>query len=348
VSSAIASHRPATVVLTHLLAALEATTAPITLVIDHLESVSNPECTDLIGELASRLPGSTRLVLSSRVYPRLPIARLRAEGRLLEIGVQDLALDVDDAAALLVGAGTDPAELDVQELVGRTEGWPAALYLAALAMQIGVPRPEAATAIRGDSRFLGDYLRAEILEQLSPHEAEFLIRTSVLESLSGALCDATLGGVGSAARLEEIEQGNLLLVPLDDRREWYRYHRLFGELLRSELGRREPELVPTLHARAAEWYETNGRPEQALRHAQAAKDTEHVARLLEQLVQPVWASGRAGTVMRWLEWLADEDLLGRYPALTVHGALMYALLGYPAEAEAWSAAAEGSMDTNRL
>ena len=241
---------------------------------------------------------------------------------------------------MLVAAGVDIGEVDVPELVGRTEGWPAGLYLAAVASHVGTTSALAARAVSGDSRTIGDYLRTEILDQLTPADASFLIETSVLETLQGALCDATLEVTGSAERLVEFERRNLMLVPLDDRRESYRYHRLFGELLRSELDRRAPERVPQLHARAAAWFEANGRLEQALHHAMAANDADRVAALLTDLVQPVWASGRAETAMGWLEWLADRELLGDYPWLTVHGSLMYALLGYPAKAEAWADAAK--------
>ena len=340
VFSALASRLPPAALSNQLVAILEAMTGPVTVVVDHLDSVTNPECMALVAEVASRLPDHVRLVLASRVEPRLPMARLRVEGRLLEIGMDDLALDLDEAAGLLVGAGIDIDGLDVQALVDRTEGWPAGLFLAGLAMQVAPSRGDSARSIRGDSRYLGDYLRAEVLDQVSAEESAFLVRTSILDSLSGPLCDATLDAEGSSDRLEAMERRRLLIVPLDGRHEWYRYQRLFGELLRSELHRREPALVPELHARAAAWYQANGQPEEALRHAQVAKDGDLVSDLLHGLMQSVWASGRAGTVMRWMEWLAEEDLLDRYPALTVHGALMYALLGYPAQAEVWAAAAE--------
>ena len=282
-------------------------------------------------------------MICSREQIRLPIARLRVEGRLLEIDARDLALDHDEAAGLLQGIGVGLADADVTELVGRTEGWPAGLFLAAMSLQVGTPRLDAGVGLTGDSRFLGDYLRAEVLDRASPQDVEFLIQTSILESLSGPLCDATLDVEGSSAQLDDLEQRNLWVVPLDDRREWYRYHRLFGELLRAELQRRHPELVPQLHARATDWYQANGRPERALRHAQAARDFDRAARLLLDLVQPVWASGRAETVLRWFDWLAHENLLGRYPWLTANGALMYALAGRAAEADTWSAAAERSL-----
>jgi LuxR family transcriptional regulator, maltose regulon positive regulatory protein len=343
VFAALASHRPPVTLVARLLAALEALTRPIALAIDHLENITNVECLDVIGELAMRLPANARMVLCSRDNVGLPLARLRVGARLLEIGASDLALNREEAAVVLDSVGVTAATEDVDELVARTEGWPAGLYLAALGMRTTGPHRETALSLTGESRFLGDYLRAEVLDRASPQEVAFLTHTSILEQLSGSLCDATLDAVGSAARLQEIEGRNLLLVPLDGHRDWYRYHQLFRELLGAELQRREPQLVPELHGRAAAWFEANGRPEAALAHARAAGDSDQVARLLLDLVQPVWASGRADTVMGWLRWLADENLLDIYPALTVHGALMYALAGRPVEAEGWAEAAERAL-----
>ena len=326
-----------------LVEALEAMADPLTLVIDQLECLTNPECLDIIGQVAAGLPERARLVVSSRVQPRLPTPRLRAQGRLLEIGTRDLALSIGEAKGLLLAAGIDLPDDEAHTLFDRTEGWPAGLYLAAVAMTVGSPNSDTAYALRGDNRIVGDYLRAEILDRLSPDDASFLQRASIVDSMSGALCDATLAVTGSAARLEGFDTRNVLVVPLDDRREWYRFHRLFGELLRSELRRQESEVeVQRLHARAAAWYHANGRLEEALRHAQAAKDYDRVADLVSSLSQPQWASGRAETVRRWLDWMAAEDVLDRYPELTVHGALMHGLLGRPAEAETWSNAAERS------
>ncbi len=340
--AAVASRRSPAALAGLLVQAMASMIAPVTLVIDQLEFVTNPECLDILRHVAVGLPAGSRMILSSRVQPRLSTPRLRVQGELQEIGVRELALSADEATALLLAAGVDLGEDDVSTLVERTEGWPAGLYLASVAMTVGSPDPATEFELRGDNRLVGDYLRDEVLGRLSPHDASFLRRASILESMSGGVCDATLDVTGSAALLESFEDRNLLVVPLDERREWYRLHRLLGELLRSELHRHEPELEAQLHARAAAWYQANGRPEQALHHAQEAKNHDRVARLIGDLMQPVWASGQAATVQRWLEWLDDEDVLDRYPALTAHGALWYALLGYPADAETWANAAERS------
>ena len=342
VFGALAAQRHPAALASVLVEVVETIAVPFTLVIDQLEFVTNPECLDIIRQLAVGLSDGARLVLSSRVQPRLPVPRLRAQGRLLEIGIKDLALSAQEARALLLAAGVENADHDVDGLIDRTEGWPAGLYLAAIAANVGNPDPGTAFELSGDNRFVGDYLRDEVLDRLSPEDASFLKQASILDIVSGPLCDATLDTTGSAARLEAFENRNLLVVPLDDRREWYRFHRLFGELLRSELHRHEPELEAQLHARAAAWHQANGRPEQALEHARAANDNDLFALLLSDLIQPVWASGRVETVQRWLEWLAQDDVADRHPELAVHGALMYALLGHPAHMETWASAAERS------
>ena len=163
--------------------------------------------------------------------------------------------------------------------------------------------------------------------------------------MCGPLCDAVLNTKGSAKVLESLAGSNLLLVPLDRRREWYRYHHLFRDLLGAELQRRQPEPIPELHRRAAAWCETNGLEETAIDHAQASGDADQVARLVLQLMQPVWASGRVDTVLRWTEWFERKQLMKRYPAVSVHGALIFALLGRATKAEQWAAATERASPT---
>ncbi|MGH9260130.1 MAG: hypothetical protein ACRD08_09600, partial [Acidimicrobiales bacterium] len=183
-------------------------------------------------------------------------------------------------------------------------------------------------------------MRSEILSRLSDDVVRFLVHSSVLDRMSGSLCDAVLRRSGTAQVLESIESSNVLLVPLDHHREWYRYHHLFRELRATELRRREPEIVPQLHLRAAAWCEANGMPEAAIEHAQAAGDADQVCRLVLNVANPVWASGRADTVLRWMEWFESQGLVERYPGIAVHGALMFALMGRSGETERWATAAE--------
>jgi LuxR family transcriptional regulator, maltose regulon positive regulatory protein len=337
---ALASPLAAVSVPSLLVAAIAAMDGPVSLVVDHLEVVTKPECLDAVAQLALGLPPGSQLALGSRDALPLPAARLRAQGGLAEVGVAHLAMGSGEAPSLLRGAGVELAPAAVDELVERTEGWPTGLYLAALARTAGSPHPDRGLSFGGDDRFVGDYLRSEILNRVSAEEASFLTRTSILDGMSGPLCDATLAASGSARRLEDLEDRNLLVLPLDHRREWYRYHLLFRELLASELRRREPEVVPELHRRAGAWCETNGLPEIAIEHAQAAGDPDTVARLVLTLANPVWAGGRADTVLRWVAWFEDQGLVENYPGIAVHGALMFALDGQPAMTERWAEAAE--------
>ena len=313
---------------------------PVTIVLDHAEAVTNKKCLNTIAEFALRLPAGWQLALASRSGVPLPTARLRAHGGIVEIGAEDLAMSPQEAFSLLEGAGADLEAADIHELLQRTEGWPAGLYIAALAIKSGTRHTDVGFTFTGDDVFMGDYLRSELLDRVSPAEASFLTHASVLDRMCGSLCDAVLDRKGSERVLEELERRNLLVVPLDRHREWYRYHHLLRDLLQSELRRRDPDLVQDLHFRAAAWYEANAMPEAAIEHARAAGDYDRVARLLLELAQPVWAGGRVQTVLRWMESLRDVTAAEHYGAIAVHGSLIFALLGQPSEAERWAAAAE--------
>jgi len=326
--------------VSRLASAVSVMTRPVVLVLDHAEVLENQQCLDAVAELAMHLPAGSQIAFASRSRPSLPTALLRARGQLKEVGPAELAMDELEARGLLEGAGVRLAREDTVELIRRTEGWPAGLYLAALAVKAGSPQRGAGFAFTGDDLFMADYLRSELLSRLSPEEVRFLTRTSVLDRMSGPLCDAVVGVPGSGPVLETLESRNLLVVPLDRHRKWYRYHHLFRELLRAELERGEPELVRRLHSRAAAWFEANGMPEMAIDHAQAAGDADRVADLVWNLAQPSYASGRADTALGWLQWFDNEGLIERYPSIAIQGAWLHALLGQPAAAERWTAAAE--------
>ncbi len=338
--SALVSSGGDITVVPRFVSAIAAMHRPVTLVLDHAEAVTNKQCLNTIAEFALRLPPGWKLALSSRAGVPLPVARLRAQGRIVEVSAEDLAMSPEEAASLLEGAGAELGEASIHELLQRTEGWPAGLYIAALAIKAGTRQSEVGFTFTGDDIFMGDYLRSELLDRVSGAEASFLTRTSVLDRMCGSLCDAILGEEGSQRFLERLEARNLLIVPLDRRRDWFRYHHLLQELLQAELRRREPDLVQDLHFRAAGWYEANAMPEPAIGHAQAAADYDRVARLVLELAQPVWAGGRVETVLRWMEWLRDITSAEHYGAIAVHGSLIFALLGQPSEAERWAAAAE--------
>ncbi len=326
-------------------AILSSRSAPFSLVIDHLEFVHNRQCLDAIVELALHLPGGSQLAVASRTEPPLPMAHLRAHGRVIEIGADDLAMGPVEAQALLAGTEVELRAADLTTLIERTEGWPVGLYLAALALRSDGRHKTVGVAFGGDDRLMADYLRSEVLSHLSSRTTQFLRRTALLDRLSGPLCDAVLGAGGSRQVLETLERSNLLLVPLDRHREWYRYHHMFQDLLRDELMRSEAELIPLLHDRAAGWLEANGLPDEAIDHAQAAGDAPRAARLFAARAQLTYAAGRMSTALRWLGWFEAHGLIDGYPQVAMLGALAEAMLGRPTEAERWAdAAAAGSFE----
>ena len=348
VVEALEARRPVHTVMARLHPWVVADREPFTLAIDHADAVTNPEAFDIVTQIAMQLPEQHRLLVASRAPPRWPAPRMRAQGRLYELGDSDLALDPKEAAELLRRSGVELLPTDVEELTSRTEGWAAGLYLAALAMQSGSPDRPPVTP-HGSHPYLAEYFRSEVLDQLPREEVEFLVRTSVLDRLTASLCDAVLETTDSGGWLQRASSQNLFLHPIDDQDRWYRVHQLFRDLLAAELRDHEPALLPELHRRAASWYEANGMAESALEHAQAAGDTERAAALIGELMQPTWAVGRADTVMRWLQWLADEDLLALHPPIAVGGTFMYAMAGRPIEAERWADAVLGAtFDTPTL
>ena len=254
------------------------------LVLDDVHVLHNSECRAALSVLADHVPAGSRLVLAGRAEPPLRIARLRAEGRILEIGPGDLSLTREEASSLLRAAEVALGEDDVAELHRRTEGWPVGLYLAALYLREGGSPGAAAVSFGGDDRLVSEYVESEFLARISQRQRVFLTRTAVLERMCGPLCEAVLELPGSAATLADLARSNLLLVPLDRRGQWYRYHHLFRDMLLAELERLEPGLIPVLRRRAAGWCLRNGLPEEALEYSIAAGDVDGAARLVEKLV----------------------------------------------------------------
>jgi LuxR family maltose regulon positive regulatory protein len=325
-------------VLPRLGATLAGKALAVVVVLDDVHLLHDREGLDAVAVLVDHLPPGSQLAVTSRGEPPLPMARWRAEGRLAELGPGELAMSPVEAGLLLRAARVELPDAEVAELTRRTEGWPVALYLAALSVKA---RPAAdGVGLSGRDRFLVDYLQSALLSRLSPPEVQFLTRTAVLERLSAPLCDAVLATTGSAAVLESLERSNLLVVPLDRQRNWYRYHPLFRELLRGQLERDEPELVGELTLRAAHWCQHHGLPEAAIGYAMDAGDADLVARGVEQAAISVYRSGRLATVQGWFDWFDDHDLLQHYPAVAVLGAWIQALGGHTTAAERWADAAE--------
>jgi LuxR family maltose regulon positive regulatory protein len=295
----------------------------------------NQQCRAALSALADQVPARGRLVFAGRDAPPVRVARLRAEGRIAEIGPADLALTRQEAAVLLAEAQVTLAEEEVADLHRRTEGWAAGLYLAGLSLREGGSLPHPAASFGGADLFVSEYVESELLARISGEQREFLTRASVLDRMSGPLCEAALNLPGSAATLAGLAGSNLLLVPLDREGEWYRYHRLFRDMLGAELERREPGLVPVLRRRAAAWCEHNGRPEEALEYSIAAGDADTVARLTEQIWLQAYLTRRA-TAERWLDWLQDRDAVKGHPVIAGMAALLYQTTGRPVESERWA------------
>jgi LuxR family transcriptional regulator, maltose regulon positive regulatory protein len=320
-------------VVPRLGAAFASMASPLALVLDDVHVLHNRECRAALSALADHVPHGSRLVLSGRARPPLRLARLRATGKILEIGPADLLLSREESAALLREAGLALGEDEVTELHRRTEGWPAALYLAALYLREGGSLPRTAATFGGANRLVSDYVEAELLSRISSRQRVFLTRTAVLERMSGPLCEAVLDRPGAAGTLADLARSNLLLVPLDGWGDWYRYHHLFRDMLLAELHRKEPGLIPLLRRRAAGWCLRNDLPEEALEYSMAAGDVEAVAGLVEQLVVPTYRQGRGATVQRWLAWLDERGGIERHPMVAVMTASLSATMGRPVEAE---------------
>ena len=327
-------------VVPRLGAAFSSMTSPVMLVLDDVHVLHNRECQAAVSVLADHVPVGSRLVLAGRAEPPLRIARLRAEGRILEIGPRDLALSLGEAASLLRAAGLVLEKGDVAALHRRTEGWAAGLYLAALYLREGDPLASAVPSFDGRDRFLSQYVESEFLARISPRERAFLTRTAVLERMCGSLCEEVLDQPGSAVMLAELARSNLLLVPLDRRGEWYRYHHLFRDMLLAELQGREPGLIPVLRRRAASWCLRTGLPEEALEYSIAAGDVNTTARLVTDLAVAVYRQGRVATIQRWFGWLDERSGIEGYPMAAVLISVLSALTARPANAERWADAVD--------
>ena len=327
-------------VVPRLASAFWSMTTPVVLVLDDVHLLYNAECRAALSVLAEHVPAGSRLVLAGRDKPPLRIARLRAEGRIAEIGVADLALTRVEAAVLLRAAGVRLGEDDLVALHERTEGWPAGLYLAALYLREGGPVGTAAISFGGDDRLVSEYMESEFLARISRRHRVFLTRTAVLERMCGSLCEAVLALPGAAGVLAELAGSNLLLVPLDRHGQWYRYHHLFRDMLVSELERLEPAMMPVLRRRAAGWCLDDGRAEEALEYSIAAGDVQTVARLVGDLWLPTFRRGQYATLRRWFLWLDDHGGTGRYPLVAAAAAITAGYTGRPDEAERWADAVD--------
>ena len=308
---------PIETVLAAVLNELAAVPNDIDLVLDDYHLVDGPDLRVGMVFLLEHLPPHVHVVISSRADPLLPLARLRARGELVEVRAADLRFTPDEVAAYLNDVtGLDLSPENIAALEGRTEGWIAALQLAALSMQGRTDIGAFIAGFAGDDRYIVDYLVEEVLARQTEQIRTFLLRTCLLDRLNGPLCDAVTGQPGGKATLEALDRANLFLVPLDDSRHWYRYHHLFADMLQAHLGDERPDEVTDLHRRASRWYDHNGQPAPAIRHAVAAGDIERAADLIELAIPELQRNRQEATIRGWLDAVPYEVVRMR-PVLAV-------------------------------
>jgi LuxR family maltose regulon positive regulatory protein len=280
------------------------------------------------------IPPRMHLVIATRVDPPLPLSQLRARSQLVELRANDLRFTIGEACQFFYQTmGLDLNEEAVASLQSCTEGWIAGLQLAALSIREREKLDEFVVSFTGNHRYIVDYLAEQVLQQQPPEIQTFLLETSILERLSGSLCEAVTGREDGLEILEKLERANLFLVPLDDERQWYRYHHLFANFLQEQLRRTRPELWPVLHSKAAEWYESHCLIAEAVGHALAVGNTEQALRLVEQIAETIWMGGEMSRLLDWLEALPDAMVRSR-PRLCIFHAWILNILGRTEETEA--------------
>ncbi|HEY7702884.1 MAG TPA: LuxR C-terminal-related transcriptional regulator [Candidatus Limnocylindrales bacterium] len=303
-----ASIEPAITTLLNALAALE---TDLVLVLDDFHVIESGSIHEQVGYLLEHLPAQAHVVIGTRADPGFPLARLRAKGALVEIRARDLRFSATEASTYLRSMGLSLADADIATLDGRTEGWIAALQLAALSLQDRADAAEFIAAFAGDDRYIVDYLAEEVLRRQPAHIRDFLLKTSILSRFTGPLADAVTSVDGGAATIEALDRGNLFVVALDDQRRWYRYHHLFAGVLQAHLAVEFPDEVPILHRRASEWYEENGDRPAAIEHAFQAGETGRAADLVELAIPELRQYRREPALRRWIDAIPNEEIARR-------------------------------------
>jgi LuxR family maltose regulon positive regulatory protein len=314
------------------------------LVLDDYHIIRNLAIHRSLSFFIEHAPAQFHLILASRTDPPLPLALMRGRGQLLDIRLNDLRFSNEDANAFLnLGMGLNLEDRAVHALNGKAEGWAAGLQMAALSLQEAAVSQDRQrvedfiASFSGSNRYILDYLIEEILNQQPAEIQNFLLKTSILDRLCGPLCDALLaaeGGVSPASQkvLEDLESRNLFILPLDEQRYWYRYHKLFTDLLRKRLGQMDPGIIPDLHQRAIRWYEENDLIPKAVEHAFRARDYAKAASLVSQISEELWGRGEHATLLEWIAALPEAEKR-QYPHLWVWQVSMLITAGKMQEAE---------------
>lgn len=335
--------RPLDAMLGPLINGINRAPEPFILVLDDYHAIKEQQVHDLLAFLLAHLPPTLHLVITSRADPPLPLARLRGQGVLNEIRQEDLGFTLEETADFFRRVpGLDLTEADLRRLNRRTEGWPAGLQMAAVSLRRQADPAAFIQAFSGSNRYILDYLMEEVLAQQTAGIQQFLLCTAVLERLTTPLCTYILqaapaaenapddSGEGDSAVLEILDGANLFLVPLDDQRQWYRYHRLFADLLRQRLRQTAAHLIPVLHARARDWFWQEGWVEDAVAHALQASDDQEAARLVEAAAEGILQKSRLYTLLGWVASLPDEQVRARRRLSLYHAWALF-LAGAPFE-----------------
>ena len=331
---------PREVVLTSLLNEVSSVSQPFILALDDYHTIHTPSIHGQIAFILEHQPAQMHLVILTREDPPLPLARLRASGQMSEIRENDLRFLPDECTKFLRQVmGLKLSSQNIADLERRTEGWIAGLQLAALSLHGDVDPEAFIRAFTGSSRFVMDYLVDEVFRRQSAEAQDFLLQTAILERLSGPLCDAVAGRSESQNMLEALEQANLFLFPLDLSRQWYRYHRLFSELLRHRLHLHGGFSEGILHERASRWFEAQGHISEAIQHALASQDWERAARLIGQATDGMLKRGEMDTLIGWFQKM-PEELIRSLPELAMSYVWALLLIGKFDEAEVLLAAFE--------
>ena len=320
----------------------------IVLVLDDYHLIKERSCHDQVASLLVHLPASAQIAIVTRADPPLPLGRMRAAGEMTEIRAHDLRFLPAEAEELISAVShTELSESELADLVDRTEGWPAGVYLAALCLRADAAPGTFIRQFTGDNRFIVDFLVDDVLGHQPDEVRQFLARTSILDRFCAPLCDAVVGVAGTAKIIDVLQRENLFVVPLDDNRQWFRYHHLFGQVLRGQLVRTEPALVSGLHERASAWHRASGSPDEAITHALAAGDAAGAIALIARHHHQYVGSGRIATVRRWLRSLGDGQIAAS--PLAAHSAMwLAALTGDQASVRRWLPLVRAAEDTGSL
>jgi LuxR family maltose regulon positive regulatory protein len=337
---------PTETILTSLINEIATIPDRIILVLDDYHLIDAQPIHDALTFHLEHLPQQMHLVIATREDPHLPLARLRAKDQLTELRATDLRFTPSEAAEFLNQVmGLNLSADDITALESRTEGWIAGLQLAAISLQGREDVTSLVRSFAGSHQYVLDYLIEEVLNLQSENTLSFLLQTSILDRLTGSLCDALTGQHSGQATLEMLEHANLFIVPLDDERRWYRYHHLFSDLLRRRLRQTQLEQIPTLHHQASEWYEQNGFTDEAIVHALQGEDFERAARLIEEHADALWGRGEHAKLRRWLEKLPIELVFSK-PDICIFHAWYHYSIGELDTAEKSLQAAEQASDSS--